>query len=342
MRRGFAASHSSPLDWEKKGGQHLSTISAPAPVRPQAATLPPKSRRHRVLDGLYPYAYIAPSLAFMVIASFFPIIFTIFIAFTNYGYGHFVDFQWVGWANFQQIFSIDLADFIPVLIWTVVFAAVSTLLNFSGGLVLAYLLNNENMWERNFYRNILIIPGLCPGVIAILAWGQGILNGSGLINSILIQLHLQPVYWLLDANWSRFWVIVVNFWLGSDALGALQSMSPEVLQAAEIDGANGVQKFFRVTLPLLRSATLPLLIATFAYNMNNFGIVYLLTSGGPECELHSGRHRHPANVCLQNCHGSVAVLRASLRVRSTDIRHNWHPELNQHEIERCVRAGGLR
>jgi arabinogalactan oligomer/maltooligosaccharide transport system permease protein len=64
-------------------------------------------------------------------------------------------------------------------------------------------------------------------------------------------------------------------------LGALQSIQPEVLQAAEIDGANALQKFLRVTFPLLRAATLPLLISTFAYNLNNFGAVYLLTAGGP-------------------------------------------------------------
>jgi len=233
----------------------------------------------------------------MVVASFFPIVFTIVIAFTNYGNGHLINnlpfsssgvgvAQWVGWTNFQQIFSVDLPDFIPVLIWTVVFAALSTLVNFAGGLVLAYFLNNENMWERNLYRTVLIIPWALPGLIAILAWGQGILQPGGLLDSILAQLHLPIVYWLLDPNWSRFWVIGVNFWLGypfmmTACLGALQSISPEVMQAAEIDGANGIQKFFRVTLPLLRTATLPLVIATFAYNMNNFGIVYLLNGGGP-------------------------------------------------------------
>jgi arabinogalactan oligomer/maltooligosaccharide transport system permease protein len=240
----------------------------------------------------------------MVIASFIPIVFTIVIAFTNYGYGHLIlnlSFsgsgtdvaQWVGWANFETILSVDLPDFIAVLIWTLVFAAVSTLLNFAGGLVLAYLLNNENMWERNFYRTVLIIPWALPGSIAILAWGNGILQPTGLIDSTLLQLHLPFVYFLEDDNWARFWVIAVNFWLGfpfmmTACLGALQSISPEVLQAAEIDGANGVQKFFLILLPLLRSATLPLVIATFAYNLNNFGIVYLLTAGGPLVNFNRG------------------------------------------------------
>ena len=232
----------------------------------------------------------------MVIASFFPIVFTIVIAFTNYGANHFVSINWVGWANFQQVFSLSaggyLGDFIAVFVWTVVFAALSTILNFAGGLFLAYLLNNENMWERNLYRTILIIPWALPGTIAILAW-YGILQPAGLIDSFLIQKGLQPIYFLLDPNWARICVVGVNFWLGypfmmTACLGALQSISPEILQAAEIDGANAIQKFFRVTLPLLRSATLPLIIATFAYNMNNFGVVYLLTGGGPAVTINRG------------------------------------------------------
>lgn len=283
----------------------MAALTRPAGADDQSLRAPDKPRIRRVLDGLYPYGYIAPSIVFMVIASFLPIIFTIVFAFTNYGYGHFINnvpfgstsgsdvVQWVGWSNFQSILTIDLPDFIPVLIWTLVFAAVSTLINFSGGLVMAYLLNNENMWERNLYRSVLIIPWALPGVIAILAWGQGILQPGGLIDSILLQLHLPMTYFLQDAGWSRFWVIGVNFWLGfpfmmTACLGALQSISPEVLQAAEIDGANGVQKFFHVLLPLLRSATLPLVISTFAYNLNNFGIVYLLTAGGPLVNFNRG------------------------------------------------------
>src|SRR5579872_747254 len=230
----------------------------------------PRPHRKKLLDRLYPYGYIAPSIVFMVIASFFPIAFTVMIAFTNYGYGHFINnlpfsttgagaTSWVGFHNFVEIFSTQLPDFIPVMVWTVAFAALSTFANFAGGLVLAYLLNNENMWERNIYRTILIIPWALPGLIALLAWGQGILQPQGLIDSVLTSLHIPAPYFLQDANWSRFWVVGVNFWLGypfmmTACLGALQSISPEVLQAAEIDGANGVQKFFRVMLPLLRSA----------------------------------------------------------------------------------------
>jgi arabinogalactan oligomer/maltooligosaccharide transport system permease protein len=238
----------------------------------------------------------------MVIASFFPIIFTIYISMTNFGQGHITSFQFVGLKNFTDIFTnntglISLSGFAGIFEWTVAFAAITTALSFAGGLFLANLLNNENMWERNFYRTLLIIPWALPGLIAILAWGAGILQFPyGLMDTFLGQLGIslaQQPQWLLDPFWARLAVFMVGFWLGypfmmTACLGALQSISPEVLQAAEIDGATPLQKFFRVTLPLLRLATLPLIISTFAYNLNNFGVVYLLTGGGPPVDAYHG------------------------------------------------------
>jgi ABC-type sugar transport system permease subunit len=83
---------------------------------------------------------------------------------------------------------------------------------------------------------------------------------------------------------------MVNAWFGypfmmTVCLGALQSISPDVNEAAQIDGAGAWVRFTKITLPLLRSATLPLTLGTFAFNLNNFGIVYLLTAGGPTTSI---------------------------------------------------------
>ncbi len=273
----------------------MAAISPPAPA--DAPVVKPVRRRRRFLDGLYPYGYIAPSLAFMVVASFFPILFTIYMSMTNYSEAHDLNFSFIGLDNFVKIFTVFQPQaFLGVFEWTVIFAAVTTALNFGGGLVLAYLLNNENMWERNLYRTILIVPWALPGTIAILAWGGILQNftGGGMINTILVNVfHVPSIPFLGDPFWARFSVLLVNFWLGypfmmTACLGALQSIPPDVHEAAEIDGANGFQKFFRVTFPLLRTASLPLVIATFAYNLNNFGVVYLLTGGGPVTSVTAG------------------------------------------------------
>jgi arabinogalactan oligomer/maltooligosaccharide transport system permease protein len=250
--------------------------------------LPRKPLSQRIAEALYPYSYITPALVFMVIASFFPLGFTVYIALTNWKLSTLTTFHFVGLANFKYIFTTaNYKEFLGVLWWTIVFAGISTIANFTLGLFLAYILNNENMWERNIYRTFLIVPWALPGTIAILAW-QGILNKDfGLLNVVLHHdLGLPAIPWLMSPFWARVSVIMLNIWLGypfmmTACLGALQSIPPELPQAAEIDGANPLQKFWYVTFPLLRSATIPLVVSTFAYNLNNFGVVYLLTQGGP-------------------------------------------------------------
>jgi arabinogalactan oligomer / maltooligosaccharide transport system permease protein len=248
-------------------------------------------RRSRLGDSLYAYAFIAPAIAAMVIASFIPIVFTVLIAFTNYDQFHniaIVGFQFVGFNNFKEIFNNLQGEIFGVIVWTLVFATISTAVNFFLGLFLAFLLNNPHMRERNVYRTILILPWAVPGAIMTLAW-TGLLNTDyGPINVFFANnLHLAKVPWLDDPNWARFSVIMVNAWFGfpfmmTACLGALQSIPLELGEAAQVDGAGVLTRFWRITFPLLRSVTLPLVLSTFAYNLNNFGAIYLLTSGGPQ------------------------------------------------------------
>jgi arabinogalactan oligomer/maltooligosaccharide transport system permease protein len=255
-----------------------------------APAAPQKRLRSKLSDSLYAYGFIAPAIAAMVVASFIPIVFTIVVAFTNYDETHnivIIGFHFIGLANFKEILDSLQGELIGVIIWTVVFATVSTLVNFAIGLFLAFLLNNPHMWERNLYRTILILPWAVPGAVMTLSW-TGLLNTAyGPINVFLTgTLHLSGIPWLDDPNWARFSVVMVNAWFGfpfmmTACLGALQSIPTELGEAAQVDGAGVIVRFFRITFPLLRSATLPLVLSTFAYNLNNFGAVYLLTGGGP-------------------------------------------------------------
>ena len=92
--------------------------------------------------------------------------------------------------------------------------------------------------------------------------------------------------WLFDANWAQVSVLMVSVWLTTPyfflvSLGALQSIPQELTEAARVDGGGAWAVFRRVTLPLLLVAVAPLMIASFAFNFNNFGAIYLLTGGGP-------------------------------------------------------------
>jgi arabinogalactan oligomer/maltooligosaccharide transport system permease protein len=254
-----------------------------------AASTGAGKRPYTLGETLYAYGFITPAIVAMVIASFFPVAFTVIVAFTNWDQYHNIlieGFHFVGFSNFKEIIDNFQGEVLGVVVWTLVFASFSTAINFSVGLILAYLLNNPNMPERVFYRTVLILPWAVPGAVMTLAW-TGLLNSTyGPINILLGDLHLIQPPWLDDPNWAKFAIIMVNLWFGfpfmmTACLGALQGIPSELNEAAQVDGAGVIRRFYKITLPLLRSATLPLVISTFAYNLNNFGAVYLLTAGGP-------------------------------------------------------------
>jgi len=233
------------------------------------------------------YVYLAPALISMAVLSFFPIALTVYYAFTNFNLNHFEDYKFVGFKNFVDILTGPFKEvFAPTFAWTFFFALITVLLNFSVGLLLAVLLNNKFMKETNIYRSILIIPWAIPGTIAALAW-QGLLNEEyGAINMLLKTLHIHPIPWATDPFWAKVSVFIVNLWLSypfmmNAALGALQSIPTELYEVAEIDGAGWFTKLFKITIPMIVPAALPIVISSFAYSFNNFNVVYLVTGGGP-------------------------------------------------------------
>jgi arabinogalactan oligomer / maltooligosaccharide transport system permease protein len=246
-------------------------------------------RRPALRKNLKAFAYLSPALMTIALVQLVPIGYTIYISLTNYNLNNFANPKYIGLENFREIIRGALfREMLPAFGWTLLFAALGTLLCFVVGLFLAVLLNNPFMHESGVYRSILILPWALPGTVAILAW-SGLLNdGYGQINGILTHLFglERGIPWLGDPTWAKVTILMVNTWLGfpfmmSLCLGGLQSIPRELYEVAEIDGAGWWTSFLRVTMPMLTSLTLPLLVSTFAYNFNNFGAVFLLTGGGP-------------------------------------------------------------
>ncbi len=174
---------------------------------------------------------------------------------------------------------------LSVFIWNVTFASVTVLTQFAFGLLLALALN-RNIRGRRLYRSILVLPYAMPSIMSILIWGGMFNTEFGAINEILGE----QIAWFQDPNFARTAVILVNLWLGFPyfylvSSGSLQAIPSELLEAASIDGANPRQVFRKITLPLLLQILTPLLIASFAFNFNNFNLIYLLTGGGPKNQL---------------------------------------------------------
>ncbi|MBU6313791.1 MAG: ABC transporter permease subunit [Actinomycetales bacterium] len=174
---------------------------------------------------------------------------------------------------------------IKVFIWTIIFATLTVLSTFAFGLLLALALNRK-MRGRRIYRSILILPYAMPSIMSILIWAGMFDSEFGAINNLL-HTHIA---WFSSATFARAAVLLVNLWLGFPYFylicsGSLQAIPSELLEAAAIDGANPRQVFRRITLPLLLQILSPLLIASFAFNFNNFNLIYLLTGGGPRNTL---------------------------------------------------------
>jgi len=265
-----------------------------------AATTVPRrapSRRPRA-RSLTPLFFLAPALVSIAVLTLLPIIYSVVVAFTNYnlyttggpqdsgllGTAHFVGLQ-----NFADLLAPGgpyTQVFVPVFAWTVTFAVITSILNYGAGFLLAVLVNNPRLPERGIYRTVLIIPWALPGAITILVW-QGLLNQSfGAVDALLTSVGLPSVPWLIDPTGTRAAIFLVNLWLSFPfymivCTGGLQSIPGDIYEAANIDGASAAQRLRLITLPLVFQVTRPMLVASFSFEMMNFGIVYLLNGGNP-------------------------------------------------------------
>ncbi|MEU5946981.1 ABC transporter permease subunit [Micromonospora sp. NPDC047465] len=190
----------------------------------------------------------------------------------------------VGLKNFSRVLTDPAISgpFFGTLLWNFAFAIGSTGGTFLLGMFIALALHSPRMRGTNLYRVLLILPYAMPSFAMLLVWRDMFNTDFGLINN----LFGIGVDWF-GQEWSaRIAVILVQLWLGYPymflvATGALQAIPKELTEATSVDGASPWQSFRSVTLPLLLVALSPLLIASFAYNFNNFNAIYLTTEGGP-------------------------------------------------------------
>lgn len=266
----------------------------------------PSERNFLSEMGEKAFAYFALSPAFVLLAFFviIPLVFTVLIAFTNYSAPNHLPpnntVDWVGFETFREMLSIKQFSrgFTRTAVWTFVWAFMSTITCYLGGMFLALALLDKKIKIAGFFRTIFILPYAIPGMISLFMWAI-LLNGQfGPITKALRQLGviewlqnaglLQKDYipWLSDPTLAKVMLILVNLWLGAPYFmlmitGIMTSMRQDIFEAALIDGAGKFQQFRYITLPLLLYQTMPLIIMSFSYNMNNFGGVYFLTNGNP-------------------------------------------------------------
>lgn len=235
-------------------------------------------------DAILGIALIAPLLLWIVATVAYPLFSTIRISLTDLGFlgasAHFV-----GAANYLAL--LGSSDFWEALLRTLGWTFGNALLQMIAGFLTALVLNQEFRGQR-FSRTWVILPWIVPTVVVAIIW-RWMLNGSfGVVNYIirLFGIVERPLNFLGAADLAMPSLILVNSWrwfpfLAVIILASLQSVPREQYEAAAIDGASGTQRFFRITMPLIRPTLAVLGLVGTLWSVNVFDVVWMLTRGGP-------------------------------------------------------------
>jgi maltose/maltodextrin transport system permease protein len=194
-----------------------------------------------------------------------------------------------GWDNYSEIITNPRIQgpFFRIFLWTLAFSGLSVLLTFAVGMLLSVILEQKDLRFRQTYRTLFILPYAVPALLSILIL-KGLFNQEfGAVNTLLRGIFGFAPEWNTNPWGARAMILLVNLWLGYPYMmlictGMLQSIPSTIYEASAIDGSNKVRDFFDLTLPLVLPPMIPILISAFAFNFNNFNLIYLLTAGGPQ------------------------------------------------------------
>lgn len=263
----------------------MALSSAPAGF---ASPPPPRRRQRHKPDWLMAYIFLAPAAAIFAAFVLYPLIDGISTAFTNRAVAQGGTF--VGLQNFAQLFvdpQFRLAAWNSLLL-TVGTVAVKLVL----GLTFAVLLS-QPMPMRGVVRALAFLPWAVPGMIASLSFKWIFDEQSGVLQYLILQLGLssQPVYWLSDPAIALYAVAIAMVWQGLPFftmmfVAALASIPSDLNEAAAIDGAGAIRRFFSVTLPQMRGVMAVTVMLSTIWTFNSFEMVFVLTGGGPAGRTH--------------------------------------------------------
>ncbi|WP_222851479.1 carbohydrate ABC transporter permease [Phytoactinopolyspora mesophila] len=259
------------------------SVQAP-PRRGKARTQPTARRNFLGLDreGLM---LAVPALIPVVIFSVYPLLRGIYLGFTDAQAGRNTETSFTGFENYQRLMgdSYFWESFRVGLIW----AFSVTILQFFASLGLALLLN-QKIRMRWLARTLALVPWAMPPVVIGIMWRLIYHPNAGLANSVLKDVGLisENIDWLSSFSLALPAVILVGVWAGMPQttvvlLAGLQSVSRELHEAASMDGASTWQRFRNVTWPAIAPVVTAMTTLDFIWNFNSFGLVYVLTEGGP-------------------------------------------------------------
>lgn len=235
--------------------------------------------------GWFIFWMLLPVFSVIGFLSIYPTIKGFILAFQNYSVFTFNRIKFIGWDNFEEI--IMDSDFLPIVWNTIVWIGVSVFFQLIMGLGLALLLRKP-FKGRGIYSGLVFYPWALSGFAIGLLWSW-LLNGQfGIVNDLLMKMNIiqEGIQFLSDPSTAMFSVLIVNIWYGIPffaimCLAALQSIPETVYEAAEIDGANGLDKLIKITLPYIRPTIISTVLVRSIWIMNFPDVIYGMTRGGP-------------------------------------------------------------
>jgi raffinose/stachyose/melibiose transport system permease protein len=232
-----------------------------------------------------PYVFLAPGILYLAIWIYYPIAKNFYLSLLGSGATRSSAFQFIGLDNYRRLLSDEL--FFRALLHNLAWVGLSIVVPVGIGLVLAVLLTERRL--RLLYAAVYFLPVTVAPIMAAIVWGWIYNPTFGALNQILGLVGLSALQhpWLGDAGTALVSVNMIGSWgyygfCTLIFLAGLQSIDPEIYEAARIDGANSLQRFWSITLPLLKPTLVFVLVYTIIGSMKFFDIIYVATKGGPD------------------------------------------------------------
>lgn len=256
--------------------------AAAAPLAPSASPAGGGRGRRALVDQVRAYGFLLGGLVCFALFSWYPAIRAVVIAFQRYTPGSAP--EWIGTANFRRV--LHDPEFGAAWRNTLTFTLLALLVGFAVPFVLALVLN-ELRHAKAFFRVVVYLPVMIPPVVSALLWKWFYDPGAGLANETLRALHMPTSNWSNGTDTALISLVIVATWanLGGTVLiylAALQSIPGELYEAAELDGANLLQRVRHVTIPQTRFVILMLMLLQIIATMQVFTEPFVITGGGPE------------------------------------------------------------
>ena len=260
------------------------TLARPAPVEGRPVTLRGLLER----EGVFSWLMLAPGVLFLLAFVAYPFFYGIFLSLQERRVAS--EGVFVGLANFRTL--VHDAVFWQVTGNTLKYVAITTVLKLTGGLAMA-LVVNQRFRGRNLVRAALLLPFIVPTALSTVAWMWILDPTFSVVNWLLVHggLISSGYSWLGNASLAMWSLIVVNTWRGMPFYGitllaGLQTISPDLYEAASIDGASTVQRFLYVTLPVIKPVLIIVTMFSVIFTFGDFQLIYALTHGGPANATH--------------------------------------------------------